>query len=286
MGSTASIAAALAPLGVVVFIFWLVALNMFWVRQVNRADPTMPASLSQWMLAWWGECLCVMWVYGWLQPFAWAAVRDHIPNESSKHSTDQPASSGRGIVLVHGYTCNRGLWNPWMRHLRATGVPCVAVNLEPLFTSIDTYVERIDQAVQALTLATGCAPLLVGHSMGGLAARAWRRAHPESRAHRILTLGTPHRGTRLAMLAHTPNGKQMREGSAWLHRLVADEHAAPSVDSYGSFSCIYSHTDNIVFPASSATLAGAQNLHRVATGHLRLALDPTVWAIADELLLA
>ena len=75
----------------------------------------------------------------------------------------------------------------------------MAVNLEPVFGSIDGYAPQIDAAVQQLTETTGLPPLLVCHSMGGLAARAWlKRMNAESRVHHVVTIGTPHRGTSFA----------------------------------------------------------------------------------------
>ena len=95
---------------------------------------------------------------------------------AARPTTCRPTPSGRrGLVLVHGFVCNRGLWNPWLPRLRAAGVPCIAVNLEPVFGS-DRRLRAADRAaVQRVTQATGRPPLLVAHSMGGLALRAWLR---------------------------------------------------------------------------------------------------------------
>ena len=73
-----------------------------------------------------------------------------------------------------------------------------------------------------VTEATGLPPVLVCHSMGGLA--AWPGCAPaaDARVHRVLTLGTPHAGTWLARFSHTENGCQMRMNSAWLQALVQE----------------------------------------------------------------
>jgi len=74
-----------------------------------------------------------------------------------------------------------------------------------VFASIDDYIPQIERAVHRIETATGLAPVIVAHSMGGLVARAWlrsRAAHKRSdgtdEAARLITLGTPHRGTWLA----------------------------------------------------------------------------------------
>jgi triacylglycerol esterase/lipase EstA (alpha/beta hydrolase family) len=176
------------------------------------------------------------------------------------------------VVFVHGFFCNRGVWTPWLRRLQGRHA-FVAVSLEPLFGSIDDYAPQIDEAVQRVTRATGLAPLLVCHSMGGLAARAWlRRMKAEARVHHVVTIGTPHRGTWLARFGHGTNGRQMRLLSDWHARLDEGMPAhRPAL-----FTCWYSNCDNIVFPASTATLPGACNRLVRGAAHVQLAFVPQV----------
>jgi len=207
--------------------------------------------------AWAGEVWWGLWTFGWRQPFRVAAVPDEL------HS---PGPDRRGVLLVHGFVCNRGLWNPWMERLRACRVPFAAVSLEPVLGAIDAYAEPIDVAVRRLEAATGQPPLIVGHSMGGLAARAWlRRLGGPQRCSGIVTIGTPHHGTWLARFAFSRNGRQMQRGSAWLTALndVADTGVVP-------FDCFYGNCDNIVFPAATATLHGARNIHLPGWAHIHM----------------
>lgn len=183
----------------------------------------------------------------------------------------------RGVVLVHGFLCNRGVWLPWLPELRARGHAYVALTLEPAFGSVDDYVAAIDTAMRQVQAATGLPPVLVGHSMGGLAARAWLRTlaqPPAQRVHRILTLGTPHHGTWPARFSHTTNGMQMRLDSPWLQALAASEGAAQRA----LFSCWYSDCDNIVYPTRSATLDGADNHLLHGLGHVHMVYAPQVRA--------
>jgi len=235
---------------------------------VHGDDPAPRATVLQLLHAWIGEVLTAPQVFCWRQPFRSTSVRDHVPEHASDLSTD------RGVVLVHGFVCNRGLWNPWMQRLVARGTPFIAVNLEPMFGSIDHYADIIEQAVARLEAATGRAPVLVGHSMGGLAIRAWAAAHGgEARAHRIITIGSPHRGTWLGRFSTTANGHQMRLASPWQRALGTRESATLP----GRFICFYSHCDNIVFPASTATLPGADNRHVPGVAHVDLVNQPVVF---------
>lgn len=223
------------------------------------------ASAHQLAAAWRGEVAAAARVFLWRQPFRSNAEPDQVPV--------QPGGQ-RGVVFVHGFFCNRGIWTPWLQRLRSCGVPFIAVNLEPLFCSIDRYGAAIDSAVERMALATGQPVVLVGHSMGGLAIRAWLNAcGAEHRVHHVVTIGTPHQGTWLARWAYTRNGKQMRLGSDWLRCLQAGE---PD-HRHERFTCFYSDCDNIVFPASAATLTQAENRHLPGTGHVQMALHAAVF---------
>jgi triacylglycerol esterase/lipase EstA (alpha/beta hydrolase family) len=161
-----------------------------------------------------------------------------------------------------------------MRRLRAAGVAHVAVNLEPVFGSIERYINAIDTAVRRVHAATGAPPLIVAHSMGGLAVRAWLRAHDaDSRINSIVTIGSPHHGTWLARFAVTPNTHQMQRGGTWLTALAASE----SAERRRKFTCFHSHCDNIVFPTSTSMLADADNRHLPGVAHVHLVFQPAVW---------
>jgi triacylglycerol esterase/lipase EstA (alpha/beta hydrolase family) len=149
--------------------------------------------------------------------------------------------------------------------------------MEPPFTAIDGYVAQIDAAIERAAHATGLAPLLVCHSMGGIAARAWWRAHAATaatRVHGVVTIASPHHGTFTARLARAHNARQMRQDSDWLRALAATETDGRR----GRFTCFYSHCDNIAMPASTGALPGADNRHVDGQPHVALVHAPEVWA--------
>lgn len=237
----------------------------------NRRDATPRASLMQLVQAWWRESLTAHDTFARQQPFhAWR----------EPDAPDAPAGR-RGVVLVHGFFCNRAVWNHWMPALRAAGVPYVAVDLEPPFAGIDAYADTIERAIARLHTSTGMPPLVVAHSMGGMAVRAWWRAHGDEAAARVdhvVTIGTPHRGTFVARLSRAPNARQMVPGSAWLRALEADEGDGRA----RHFTCFFSHCDNIVLPASHAALPGADNRHVEGEPHVALIHAPAVWHFAMQ----
>lgn len=255
----------------------LLALQFVLAAAVNRHDPTAQGTKLQWVRAWLAEVIAAAQVFFWWQPFRSNAYPDHLPGNSDARS--------RGVVFLHGFVCNRGLWTPWLRTLRDRRIPFIALNLEPVFGSIDGYAPQVDAAVTRITHATGCSPLLVCHSMGGLVARAWLRASGgDSRVHHVITIGSPHHGTGLGdwgpALPWLANAEQMRLHSGWLAALQQDE----PVERSRGFTCFHSNYDNIVFPASTATLSGANNRLVPGAAHLAMALAPDVMAESLALL--
>ena len=241
----------------------VLAAEFMLLPRLRGDDPSPPPAWRQLARAWMGECITAFRVFYWRQPFRSNAAPDELPPHG-------PSPSLRGVVFIHGFVCNRGLWTPWLKVLRSQGRAYAAVNLEPVFGSIDDYVGIVEDAVTRMSQATGVPPVLVCHSMGGLVARAWLAAYAaDDRVAHVITIGTPHRGTWLGQFSLSSNGRQMRLNSRWLADLAAKEHAGRRA----KFTCWYSHCDNIVFPASTATLPDADNQHVPGQAHLQLAFD-------------
>lgn len=246
---------------------WVLALEFALLSRVDPGAGLPRPDAAALLRAWWGEVWTGARVFGWRQPFRHRRHPDHLPRQGAM-------AARRGVLLVHGFVCNRGLWNPWLARLRQLGVPYAAVTLEPVFGSIDDYTPRLAEAHAKLVALGGPPPLVVAHSMGGLAVRAWLARQPPAQPVEVITIGTPHHGTWLARFGRTPNARQMRRHSPWLRELAAREapgHAR-------RYTCFYGHCDNIVFPAETATLAGADNRHLPGTAHVHLAFHPEVFA--------
>lgn len=257
----------LTAAGVLVIAFGfslILALEFVILRFVNVADPSPKPSLVALAGAWWAETVTAVQVFFWRQPFRAQAVADHLaPAELIKGQ--------RGVVFVHGFFCNRGLWTPWLRRLQSGEHAFIALSLEPVFASIDDYAPQIEAAVEKITRLTGLPPLLVCHSMGGLAVRAWLKIMcADSRVHHVVTIGTPHRGAWLARWGHGSNARQMRLLSDWHTQLDVDMPTGR----HALFTCWYSNCDNMAFPSATATLPGADNRLVLGAAHVRLAFLP------------
>lgn len=242
---------------------------------VTRHVPGRPTP-RQWRSAWLAEVRCSTISFGWQQPFRSHALPDV-----------QPQPGQRGMVLVHGHCCNRALWQPWLVQLHRLGIACSSVSLTPVHASIDHHVLQINAAVSRLEQATGQAPLIVAHSMGGLVVRAWlcwlaeRTGAPAvQHVHRVLTIASPHAGTWLARWGRHHCARQMRQGSPWLQQLAATEPAALRA----RFVCVGSTADNIVFPVDTTLLPGAQTQQLPPQAHLQMLHDPQLFQLALKLL--
>jgi hypothetical protein len=258
---------ALAGFAIIVLGYSLfLAVEFVALHFVGRGDSVPQPTWPELARAWLGETVMAPRVFCWRQPFRWRLVPDELVIGNAQRGR-------RGAVFIHGFVCNRGFWNPWLERLRAADHPFIAVNLEPVFGSIDDYAPIIEDAVRRLTQATGMPPVLICHSMGGLAARVWLRAKSaDAYVHHVITIGSPHHGTWLGQFSHLENGRQMRLRNPWLQGLA--QHSRQCRDT--AFTCWYSNCDNIVFPASTATLEGAENRLIRGVAHVDLAFHPVV----------
>lgn len=185
------------------------------------------------------------------------------------------------VLLIHGYECNRGFWY-WQRaRLEQAGWTVATLSLEPVFASIDDYAPQVARRVDEVLAATGAPQLvLVGHSMGGLASRTYLRAHGVAKVAKLVTLGSPHRGSWLAKLGIGPNARQMEPGNPWLEAL----NRPGAVPLPAATTSAYSPQDNYVMPQDSPLLPGARIMVCAGIGHLSMAFSPAITRLLlDEL---
>lgn len=253
--------------------------NNFYQSWRFRSE-TPPAHRLNWQQAcklFFGEYRATMISSSWTMPF----------RTFEKRTAPNPA--GLPALLIHGYGCNSGYWHPMSKALLQAGITHRTIDMEPIMGGIDEYVPLIHQAAQTLCAESGSAKvILVAHSMGGLAARAYLRKYGAHQIAKVITLGTPHRGTGVARFGIGLNCRQMhwtadgQEGiaSKWLRELQAGE----SSETRALFVSIYSHHDNIIAPQTSSHLRGAKNIELHGIGHVALASDPSVQALViDEI---
>ncbi|WP_435099812.1 lipase family alpha/beta hydrolase [Arhodomonas sp. AD133] len=165
------------------------------------------------------EWLALFATHSVLQPFAplWNRILAGLPH--GDRATVPPREPV--VVLVHGYACNAAYWLPLRWRLQQRGVRCPPPpTLEPPFASIDDQADALARYLAGLRDRLPGHPLvLVGHSMGGLTIRACYARHGLDDVVQVITLGTPHHGSRIARLGWTRNAREMVPGSGWLRSL-------------------------------------------------------------------
>ena len=267
-GATAGALILLASVGWV--LLWQVLVIAVTMLQSRAQGPMGP-----WLRAAWGELKAALLIFGLRMPFAGAN-----PGLLPPLGQPLPGQTKLPVLLVHGYICNHRVWDKVSAALRQAGHPVLALDLEPIFASIDDYAVQIERAVIELASHTGSPRVvLVGHSMGGLAIRAWLRLHGTKRVAGIITLGTPHQGTRIAKWVTTPNGAQMAHRSGWIAAMEQGESASQRQLMHLALT----HHDNVVFPQREQRLDAARVTEFSGIGHLELCLNDAVldWLLRE-----
>lgn len=183
------------------------------------------------------------------------------------------------IILVHGYGGNAANFLTLQWRLKQRGWANVyAVSYTPPTIDARKLAQQVTDHVNRILEATGAEKAhLVCHSMGGPLTRyALHHLGLAGKLDRVITLGSPHAGSRIAALFPALGAAfQMRYHSDFLNEL----NALDPTPGGAQFYSIYSNMDNFVLPASSPVLGGnARNIHVPYLGHCALLYAPTVLA--------
>lgn len=164
------------------------------------------------------------------------------------------------VLLVPGYGGGTAGLEVLAAALRAAGRPATVV---PVPGDGTGDLRLSAQALQAAVVATGAPSVdVIGYSAGGVVARLWAKEHPEL-ARRVVTLGSPHHGTKVAGIGavFAPGAcpvacQQLAPGSDLLDDLN-DGDETPEGPRWLS---VWTTQDEIVTPPDSARLDGALNV--------------------------
>jgi triacylglycerol lipase len=189
------------------------------------------------------------------------------------------------VLLVPGYGGNQGSLQELAGRIRETGREAVVVPLPGDGTGdLNEQVSVLDRAVSDAYDRGTPSVDVVGYSAGGVVARLWVSRNA-SKARRVVTLGSPLHGTRLATGGNTllPDAcptacRQLATGSSLLQSVVGDPVPLP-------WMSIWTELDQTVIPPDSARLDGAVNVPLQSVcpasrvSHSQLPSDPVVTRI-------
>jgi alpha/beta hydrolase fold len=192
-----------------------------------------------------------------------------------------PLAARTPVLLVHGLVDNRSVFSVMNRSLRRRGFTHVCGwNYSPLLTDIARGAADLGAHIEDICEQTGYDRVhVVGHSLGGLIARYHvQRQGGDRRVDSLVTLGTPHQGSKWANVVPTPLIRQLRPGSPLLREL-----AEPAPGCRTRMTAVYSDLDQVVLPTSSGRCdhpdLGARNVLFRGVGHMSL---PRHRGVVDE----
>jgi pimeloyl-ACP methyl ester carboxylesterase len=181
--------------------------------------------------------------------------------------TPRPAPAQRPLLMLHGILCNHAVWRRLAARLAAAGfTPVAAPDFEPLDAGIEAYCACAERELLALHRQCRAPVTIVAHSMGGLIARSLLATFGPEVISRVVTVASPHHGTALARCLPLAAARQMRPQSDWLVALNAAQESRFPVP----LTSIHGCDDNLVVPAESAMLRGAESCELRGLGHFGL----------------
>ena len=207
-------------------------------------------------------------------------IHDASPARS-RHHGETP------VILVHGYGGNSAnfLLMQWRLKWRGWG-NVYSVSYTPPHINARKLAQQVNDHVERILASTGAQKAhIVCHSMGGPLTRyALKNLGLAGKIDRVVTLGSPHYGSRIAGL-FPPLGSaaQLRYHSPFIDEL-AEGGSCPGG---ARFFSIFSNLDNFVLPVSTAVLEDAEaNIHIPYLGHCALLYSNRVLDQVERCLLA
>lgn len=214
-----------------------------------------------------------------LYPSGMTQERRITPQLPPSDAPRLPTEEKPPVVLLHGFIDNRSVFVLLRRSLAQHGGRHLeSLNYSPLTCDIRAAADLLGRHIEDICERTGQERVdVVGHSLGGLIARYYvQRLGGDHRVRTLVTLGTPHGGTRAVPLADAhPIVRQMRPDSE-----VMQELREPAPGCRTHFVAFWSDFDHVMTPPESACVDHpdlmAQNIRVTGIGHLALPVHPAV----------
>ena len=199
------------------------------------------------------------------------------------------------VVLVHGFTKSAVDMQYWKKHLSGDFANIITPDLPTTYSSFEDCLDKLSQDV-ALARPEKFAKLhFAGHSMGGLLSREYLAKTRPDNAGRLLCVGTPHYGSKLADIALLLPGA----GMIWkpLHALkTSARKTITSPDIAGLETGVIVSTNNGHWPGklflsdkadglvdlSSARAPDAKHVTSTAANHVKMQYDPETAALIKK----
>ena len=198
------------------------------------------------------------------------------------------------VLLVHGLFMRATMLRPMMAQLRRRGYRCLALTYP---TRKQTLHDSVAQHLPRIVEFADDAPLFaIGHSLGGLYIRHLHQQWPQRlAAGRVVTLGTPHLGSKVGRYFYERPWRRRILGHCWEQGLDGNapawDAAIPLLSIAGTKSVGVGSALGIfaadepndgTVAVSETELPQAAAFYRLHTSHSALQFDRTAAALADR----
>lgn len=189
----------------------------------------------------------------------------------------------RPILFVHGYFMSRACFILLYFRLRQAGRKALfTINLRPRTSPIEDLAHQLSEKIEEILVLTKADKIdIISHSMGGIVSRYYiEQMNGAKNINKLITIGTPHKGTKTAVFGIGANARELRVNSDFMKGL----NSKPLPDKVRYYS-LWSNLDNLVIPQQSSILPEpAQNIKFYSTGHLTLLFSSKVFLKVIEIL--
>jgi len=174
------------------------------------------------------------------------------------------------VLLVHGYFNFASVWLFLAPRLfKRLNRSIYTLNLGNPLKPIEHYAKRVKEKVDQIEKETGSRQvILVGHSMGGLVSLCYSLfIDKKDTVEKVVTLGSPLKGTIMARIGVGACARQMQRGSDFLKKLK-QEYDNTSINAYH----LVTKKDELVIPYTSGLLSKDETRHCTLDhmGHIEL----------------
>jgi len=178
------------------------------------------------------------------------------------------------VILLHGYMMNSGCMVYIYQKLKMAGFKNVyPINLGPKIASIEVQAGKLSEIVAHILEKTSeKSASIIAHSQGGLISRYYIKFLDGSdKVDKLITLGTPHNGTKLSIFGIGRNSREMLPDSQLLRELNSKQESSRT-----RVLSIYSPVDNMVLPYYSSYFDGGENFISNPLGHFGILFSKSV----------
>lgn len=180
------------------------------------------------------------------------------------------------VVFIHGYGHNASAFLPMQAYLRRAGFRRFAAfnyATRPVMSVAADLAAFLEREVPGRVH-------LIGHSLGGLVARAYvQKLGGQARVRSVVTLATPHGGSRLSRWAGVLRD-DLRSGGALLTELDALPHFEATV----RWASIGGGADLLVEDEAHTRHPLGEHFHFPDLAHVSLLLSPRVFRAVERVL--